>query len=109
MNIHIYKGATGKSVIFEQMISSWQNAIGFIYYTPKRPFPNCIDRITMLPREIIKEEKFVNEIIPDFLDESFPQTIIIYTNYQEKENEYLIEQLQNFESNNIVILMCAED
>lgn len=109
MNIHIYKGATGKSIIFEQMISSWQNAIGFIYYTQKRPFPNCIDRITMLPRELINEEKFVNEIIPDFLDESFSQTIIIYTNYQERENEYLIEQLQNFESNNIVILMCAED
>ena len=103
MNIHIYKGATGKSVIFEQMISSWQNAIGFIYYTPKRPFPNCIDRITMLPREIIKEEKFVNEIIPDFLDESFPQTIIIYTSI------YFIANFQNFESNNIVILMCAED
>lgn len=109
MNIHIYKGATGKSVIFEQMTSSWQNAIGFIYYTPKRLFPKHIDRITMLPRDLIKEEKFVNEIIPDFLDESLFQIIIIYTNYQEKENEYLIEQLQNFESNNIVILMCAED
>lgn len=109
MNIHIYKGATGKSVIFEQMTSSLPNAIGFIYYTNKRPFPNCIGHITMLPRDFVKEEQFVNEIIPDFLDESSYQTIIIYTNYQEKENEYLIEQLQNFKSNNIVILMCAED
>ena len=33
MNIHIYKGQVHKSTIFEQMISSWNHAIGIIYYT----------------------------------------------------------------------------
>ena len=106
MNVHIYKGQVQKSIIFEQMISSWKHALGIVYYTQDKPYPNHIGHVYMMPRDLMKEDEFVDEAIPYLMEETDAQMVIIYTNQTEKENLYLIEKLRAFKDIRTVILMC---
>ena len=106
MNVHIYKGRVQKSVIFEQMISSWEHALGIVYYTKDRSYPNCISGTYMLPSDLMNEDEFVDEAIPYLMEETGAQMVIIYTNKTEEENSYLIEKLLAFKDMRTVILMC---
>lgn len=106
MNIHIYKGQVQKSIIFEQMISSWKYALGIVYYTQDRPYPNCVSGTYMFPSDLIKEDEFVDEAIPYLMEETEAQMVIIYTNKTEEENLYLIRKLRDFKDMRTVILMC---
>lgn len=106
MNVHIYKGRVQKSVIFEQMISSWKHALGIVYYTQARSYPNCVSGTYMFPSDLIKEDEFVDEAIPYLMKETEAQMVIIYTNKTEEENLYLIEKLLAFKDMRTVILMC---
>ena len=106
MNVHIYKGRVQKSVIFEQMLSSWEHALGIVYYTKDRSYPNCISGTYMFPSDLMNEDEFVDEAIPYLMEETGAQMVIIYTNKTEEENSYLIKKLQNFKDIRTVILMC---
>lgn len=106
MNVHIYKGRVQKSVIFEQMLSSWKKALGIVYYTQDRPYPNNVGGVYMMPSDLLKVDEFVDEAIPYLLEETNAQMVIIYTNKTEEENLYLIEKLQDFKDIRTVILMC---
>ena len=109
MNIHIYKGQVQKSIIFEQMISSWKYALGIVYYTQDRPYPNCVSGTYMFPSDLIKEDEFVDEAIPYLMEETEAQMVIIYTNKTEEENLYLIRKLRDFKDMRTVILMCYQE
>ena len=106
MNVHIYKGRVHKSIIFEQMISSWKHALGIVYYTQARSYPNYVSGTYMFPSDLIKEDEFVDEAIPYLMKETEAQMVIIYTNKTEEENSYLIEKLLAFKDIRTVILMC---
>ena len=106
MNVHIYKGRVQKSVIFEQMISSWEHALGIVYYTKDRSYPNRISGTYMLPSDLMNEDEFVDEAIPYLMEETGAQMVIIYTNKTEEENSYLIKKLRDFKDMRTVILMC---
>lgn len=109
MNVHIYKGQVQKSVIFGQMISSWEHALGIVYYTQDRPYPSHIGGVYMMPSDLMKEDEFVYETLPYLMEETKAQTIIIYTNKTEEENLSLIKKLRTFRDMRIVILMCYQE
>ena len=106
MNVHIYKGQVHKSITFEQMISSWEHALGIVYYMKDRSYPNCISGTYMLPSDLMNEDEFVDEAIPYLMEETEAQMVIIYTNKTEEENSYLIKKLRDFKDIRTVILMC---
>ena len=106
MHIHIYKGHVQKSIVFEQMISSWKHTLGIVYYTQDRPYPKHIGGVYMIPRDLMKEDELVDEAIPYLMEEADAQMVIIYTNKTEEENLYLIEKLRAFKDIRTVILMC---
>ena len=108
MDVHIYKGQVHKSIIFEQMISSWKHALGIVYYTQDRSYPNCISGTYMFPSDLMNEDEFVDEAIPYLMEETGAQMVIIYTNKTEEENLSLIKKLQTFRDMRIVILMCYQ-
>ena len=105
MNVHIYKGQVHKSTIFEQMISSWEHALGIVYYTKDRSYP-CVSGTYLVPSDLMKEDEFVDEAIPYLMEETEAQMVIIYTNKTEEENSYLIKKLRDFKDIRTVILMC---
>lgn len=106
MNIHIYKDQVQKSIIFEQMISSWKHALGIVYYTQDRPYPNHVSNVYMMPSDSIEEDVFVDKVIPYFMEVNEAQMVITYTNKTEEENLYLIRKLRDFKDMRTVILMC---
>ena len=85
MNVHIYKGQVHKSTIFEQMISSWEHALGIVYYTQDRPYPNHVGGVYMMPSDLMNEDEFVYETIPYLMEKTDAHMIIIYTNKTEEE------------------------
>ena len=109
MNVHIYKGAVGKSAIFSQMIDIME-ATGIILYSEDRPYPNNTGAF-MAPREYVTPHDLAEEFLPSLLRDPdyWGQTTVIYTNHTEKEN---IEYIQALKKSNIlgtVIVMCRED
>lgn len=109
MNVHIYKGAVGKSAIFSQMVDIME-ATGIILYSEDRPYPNVYGAF-MAPREYVTPHDLAEEFLPSLLrdPDCRSQTVVIYTNHTEEEN---IEYIQALKKSNIlgtVIVMCKEN
>lgn len=109
MNVHIYKGAVGKSTIFSHMINTMK-ATGIILYSKDRSYPD-VPGAFMFPREYLTPHSLVEELLPTLLQnpDSWGQTILIYTNYTEKENAKYIKALKETNILGTVIIMCSED
>lgn len=110
MNVHIYKGMVGKSVIFSQMIDDMK-VIGIILYTEDRPYPHHVSRAFMVPREYVTPHDLAEELIPSLLrnPDCRSQTVVIYTNHTEEENIKYINALKESNILGTVIVMCKED
>lgn len=109
MNVHIYKGDVGKSTIMSQMMN-FMGVIGIILYSEDRPYPN-INGTFMVSREYVTPEDLATEFLPMLLREesNCSQTVIIYTNYTEKENAKYIEAIKEVSKLGTVIVMCKEN
>lgn len=109
MNVHIYKGAVGKSSIFSHMMSDME-VIGIILYSEDRPYPD-IDGAFMASREYVTPHDLAEEFLPSLLrdPDNWGQTIAIYTNHTEKENIEYIRALKKSNILGTVIVMCGED
>lgn len=110
MNVHIYKGAVGKSVIFSQMVNDME-MIGIILYSEDRPYPCHVFGAFMIPREYATPYGLAEEFLPSLLREPDcrSQTIVIYTNHTEEENIKYIQALKKSNILGTVIVMCGED
>lgn len=109
MNVHIYKGAVGKSAIFSQMVDIME-ATGIILYSEDRPYPNAYGAF-MAPREYVTPHDLAEEFLPSILrdPERWGQTAVIYTNHTEEENIEYIHALKKSNIPGTVIVMCGED
>ena len=110
MNVHVYKGAVHKSVIFDLMVNRG-HMIGVIYNSKDRPTPNCISNVYIMSREEVDIEEFVDICIPKLLLEDtdkWGEILVIYTNHTEKENNHLIQKLKEKDGINTIIVMCKE-
>jgi hypothetical protein len=107
MNVHIYKGAVGKSVIFSQMVDAME-AIGIVLYSEDRPY---VPGVFMAPREYVTPHDLAEEFLPSLLrdPERWGQTAVIYTNHTEEENIEYIHALKKSNIPGTVIVMCRED
>lgn len=106
MNVHIYKGAVGKSVIFEELLMK-KNTLGFVYFKEDRPHPRHIGGVYMVPYDLVKAEEFI-EYLTELLTDKITY-VIIYTNCTEAENQKLKDVLTEYKDCRTVILMCKED
>ena len=109
MNVHIYKGAVGKSTIFSHMMNAME-AVGIILYSEDRPYPN-VPEAFMVSREYATPHDLVEEFLPSLLQSSeyYGRTTIIYTNHTEEENAGYIKALKEANIFGTVIVMCSED
>ena len=110
MNVHIYKGAIGKSAIFSHMMNAME-VIGIILYSENRPYPNIIHGAFMASREYVTPHDLAEEFLPSLLQDSdcCDQITVIYTNHTEKENAKYIKALKEANILGTVIIMCKED
>ena len=110
MNVHIYKGAVGKSAIFSHMMNAMK-VIGIILYSEDRPYPNSIHGALMVPREYVTPHDLAEGLIPSLLRNPnyCGQTTVIYTNHTEKENTKYIKALKEANILGTVIIMCKDD
>ena len=110
MNVHIYKGAVGKSVIFSHMIDTME-ATGIILYSKDRSYPNNVYGAFMAPREYVTPHDLAEEFLPSLLRDSdcWNQVVVIYTNHTEEENIEYIHALKKSNILGTVIVMCRED
>ena len=110
MNVHIYKGAVGKSTIFSHMMDAME-AVGIILYSEDRPYPNIMHRVFMAPREYVTPHDLAEELLPSLLRDPdyWNQTAVIYTNHTEEENIEYIHALKKSNILGTVIVMCSED
>lgn len=106
MNVHTYKGAVGKSVIFEEMLMK-KDTLGFVYFKENRPYPRHIGGVYMVPYGLVKAEEFI-ECLTELLTDKI-EYVIIYTNCTEAENQELKDVLTEYKDYRTVILMCKED
>lgn len=109
MNVHIYKGAVGKSVIFSRMMDDME-VIGIILYSEDRPYPNTYGAF-MAPREYVTPHDLAEEFLPSLLQDPnySDQITVIYTNHTEEENAEYIHALKKSNILGTVIVMCSED
>lgn len=110
MNVHIYKGAVGKSAIFSHMMNAMK-VIGIILYSKDRPYPNSMHGALMAPREYVTPHDLAEGLLPSLLRDPnyWGQTTVIYTNHTEKENAKYIKALKEANILGTVIVMCKED
>ena len=110
MNVHIYKGMVGKSVIFSHMVDAME-AIGIVLYSEDRPYPCHVPGVFMAPREYVTPHDLAEEFIPSLLrdPECRNQTVVIYTNHTEEENNEYIQALKKPNVLGTVIVMCKEN
>lgn len=106
MNVHIYKGAVGKSVVFEELLMK-KDTLGFVYFKENRPHPRHIGGVYMVPYDLVKAEEFM-ECLMELLTDKI-EYVIIYTNCTEAENQELKDVLTEYKDYRTVILMCKED
>lgn len=106
MNVHIYKGAVGKSMIFEELLMK-KDTLGFVYFKENRPHPRHIGGVYMVPYDLVKAEEFM-ECLAELLTGKI-EYVIIYTNCTEVENQELKDVLTEYKDYRTVILMCKED
>ena len=110
MNVHVYKGAVHKSVIFNLMVNRG-HMIGVIYNSKEHIAPTYIPNAYIIEREEVNVEEFVNICVPELLladATKWGEVLVIYTNHTEKENQYLIQKLKEKNDINTVIVMCQE-
>ena len=110
MNVHIYKGAVGKSAIFSHMVNAME-AIGIILYSEDRPYPNNVLGAFMAMREYVIPHDLAEEFLPSLLrdPDCRSQTVVIYTNHTEEENIEYIHALKKSNILGTVIVMCSEE
>ena len=110
MNVHIYKGTVGKSVIFSQMVNDMK-AIGIVLYSEDRPYPCHVPGVFMISREYATPHDLAEEFLPSLLrdPDCRSQTVVIYTNHTEEENIEYIHALKEFNILGTVIVMCREE
>ena len=110
MNVHIYKGAVGKSTIFSHMMDAME-VIGIILYSEDRPYPNAMHGVFMASREYVTPHDLTEELLPSLLQDPdyWGRTTVIYTNHTEKENIEYIHALKESNILGTVIVMCKED
>lgn len=110
MDVHIYKGAAGKSIIFSRMMN-YMEAIGIILYSEDRSYPINVDGAFMAPREYVTPHDLAEEFLPSLLrdPDSWGKTVVIYTNHTEEENNKYIQALKKSNILCTVIVMCMED
>lgn len=108
MNVHIYKGDVGKSSIMSHMMN-YMEVVGIILYSEDRPYPN-IHGAFMAPREHVTPEDLAS-YIPNLLEDGgdWGRTVIIYTNYTERENAKYIKALKEIPELGTIIVMCKEN
>ena len=110
MNVHIYKGAVGKSTIFSHMMNAME-VVGIILYSKDRSYPINVHGAFMAPREYVTPHDLAEELLPSLLRDPdyWGQTTVIYTNHTEKENIEYIRALKKSNILGTVIVMCGED
>lgn len=111
MNVHIYKGAAGKSRVFEIMVKQF-NMLGIVYYEPDRPYPRNVGNVYLVPRTLVKEDELIEDYMIDIIANNvdmFDREAVIYTNSTEKENNTLITKLKEHPFLNTIVVMCKED
>ena len=110
MNVHIYKGAVGKSAIFSHMMDAME-VVGIILYSEDRPYPNSVHGAFMASREYVTPHDLAEELLPSILQdpECWDQITVIYTNHTEEENIEYIHALKKSNILGTVIVMCRED
>lgn len=110
MNVHIYKGAVGKSTIFSHMMNAME-VVGIILYSEDRSYPINVHGAVMVPREYVTPHDLAEELLPSLLRDPdyWGQTTVIYTNHTEKENIEYIHALKKSNILGTVIVMCGED
>ena len=110
MNVHIYKGAVGKSTIFSHMMNAME-VVGIILYSEDHSYPINVHGAFMAPRKYVTPHDLAEEFLPSLLKDpdNWGQTTVIYTNHTEKENAQYIEALKKSNMLGTVIVMCGED